>query len=124
MIFFGLSAKCLVEYAAGMAFGLLARGEYRERSWNKRGTDYDKSFMIAPELFFNQTTSLKFDFGRTYIGDDDELIATNYGLNFHKFIGQMVAIEARVTKYDFKSSKLDSIAGADTVIGLSAEFWF
>jgi hypothetical protein len=123
---YGLSAKLLMTSNNDMAFGFYARGDYMESKSDDSGTDYDKSFQVIPEIYFNQTTSLALTLQRGYYGNDDEETDSTYSFSFHKFIGQMVAVQASVYKFEYENSSPDvEITSApDVGFGLAAELWF
>jgi hypothetical protein len=123
---YGLSAKLLMTSSNDMAFGFYARGGYLESKSDDFWTSYGKSFQVIPEIYFNQTTSLQLQFQRAYHGLDGEETDSTYSLSFHKFIGQMVALQASVYKFEYKtsSSAVEITSAPDVGFGLAAELWF
>ena len=118
---FGLSVKYLMAFRNNMAFGILARGEYGETKY-EWDTEYDKSFQLTPEFYFNQKTSLQLNLA--YTDYESDKYSNVYGVSFHTFLGRTFAVEASLGRYEFKSSDPGTNDSSVTLVGLAGEMWF
>jgi len=118
---FRLTGKFLFEYSGGTAFGMLLNASYLRLDRYLVPSYNEKSVQLSPEYYFDQTTSLAFNYYRVFGATNSFKGVRTYELSLHKFLGQMFAFDVALKKYDYSGTY---ISAADYAFELRGELWF
>ena len=118
----GLNSKFLFEYAGGTAFGMFINATYLRSKPDQQSPYNEKSVQLSPEFYFNQTTSITFNYYQRFGATNSFKGLRTYELTLHKFIGQMFAFYAALKKYDYLGTNI--VSAPENSFELRGELWF